>query len=165
MAGGAPRLCSPGRAIKLKWYGFPILQPPLPVSPETRLLSLLPVHIILHPRLRLRLDRLLCPGVPYEPVVMNVAQFFRDAADLDGRRRSAERVVVDFNPRSGDRRPIFPVAAAVHVETVAERFTQFDVVPGRVAAAGPAGSGRWEWRFQLKRLYSINEAALMCETP
>ena len=96
--------------------------------------------------------------------MVHVALLLRLAADHDGRLRRAERVVVDLDGRAGDVRAVLAVAAAVHVEAVAQRRAQFDVVAGHVTAAGlpvPA----IEWRFQSNRLHSISDEAASCETP
>ena len=73
-----------------------------------------------------------------KPVVVYVAFLLRNAANHNGCLGSPERVIVDFDRRSGDIRAVFSIAPAVHVETVAQRYAELNVVPGDIAAAGPA---------------------------
>jgi len=76
-----------------------------------------------------------------EPVVMHVALFLRHAANHDGSLRGPEGVVVYFDRRTCNVGSVFAIAAAVHVEAMAQRHTQFDIVSSDIAAPGPARPG------------------------
>ena len=55
-----------------------------------------------------------------KPVMVDFALFLRDAADNDGSLRRTERIVIDFNGRSGDICAVFAIPASVHVKAVTE---------------------------------------------
>lgn len=78
--------------------------------------------------------------VSEEPVVENPAGIQGDAADDHGFLRGPEGVVVNEDLRAGDVRAVLAVTAAVHVEAVAQRGAQFDVMPGLIATAWLAGA-------------------------
>ena len=67
---------------------------------------------------------------------LSVALVLRHAPDSDWRGRGAERVVVDQNRGAGHVGAVVPVASAVHIEAVAQRRAQLDVVPRLIGAAG-----------------------------
>ncbi len=79
--------------------------------------------------------------VLYEPIVVYRANLLRYPADYYRDLRWPECIVVDFDRGPGNGRAVFAVASPMHVKTVAERFAEFDVVPGDVIASGPPGAG------------------------
>ncbi len=72
---------------------------------------------------------------------MYLARFLGYAADHHGRLWGAECVVVDLDRRSRDVGTVLAIAAAVHVEAMAERGAQFHIVSGHIRAAGSSRPG------------------------
>ena len=73
-----------------------------------------------------------------EPIVVNVGAFFWDAANDDRGFWTEEGVVVNVHPRPRNGGVVFAVSPAVHVKTMAEGLTEFDIVTRFVSTAGAA---------------------------
>ncbi len=71
----------------------------------------------------------------WEPVSIHAALLLRHTSDHDRRRRGPKGIVVDRDRRARNLRAVLAIATAVHVEAVAQRRAQFDIVPRFVAAA------------------------------
>jgi len=77
-------------------------------------------------------------AVSKKPVVVHLTLLFRYATDDHRGLPSSERIVIDFNRRSRDVRAVLAITSTMHVETMAQRCPEFDVVPGHVTVAGSA---------------------------
>ena len=67
-----------------------------------------------------------------EPIVMYLTLLFRRATNYHRCHWSPECIVIDLDWRSRNVSTVFAVTPTVHVETVAKRNTEFDIVPGHI---------------------------------
>jgi len=72
---------------------------------------------------------------------MYLANLLGYAADYHRSLGFPESVVVDIDGSSGDVSSILSIRSSVHVKTMTQRHSKFDVVPGYVTAAGSSGAG------------------------
>jgi len=75
-------------------------------------------------------------AVSQKPVVVHLTLLFRYTTDHHRSLLSSERIVIDLDRRSRDVRAVLPITSPVHVKTMAQRYPEFDVMPGHITVAG-----------------------------
>jgi len=75
-------------------------------------------------------------AVSEKPVVVHLTLLFRYTTDHHRSLLSSERIVIDLDRRSRDVRAVFAITSPVHVKTMAQRYPEFDVMPGHITVAG-----------------------------
>ena len=76
--------------------------------------------------------------VPWKPIMMHFAFLLWYAANHHGSLWCPECIVMDIDRCSRYVCAVFAVASTMHIETMAQRYSELDVVPGHVTVAGPA---------------------------
>ena len=70
--------------------------------------------------------------------MVHITLLFGYAANHYRSLLSSERIIIDTDQCSRDIRAVLAITSTMHVETMAQRYSEFDVVPGHVTVAGPA---------------------------
>ena len=77
-------------------------------------------------------------AVSGKPIVVHLTFLLGYATNHHRSLLGTKRIVIDIDRCSRDVRAVLAITSTMHVETMAQRCPEFDVVPGHVTVAGPA---------------------------